>query len=238
MVRAHLVQMRSLNENFLRMQNSSVKGSTREIYTADSKLRAANGQYTGDIRLDAVRAFPHNSPILYDSKQLSAITGTGVRTAHFTRSACKPWCTCRCHILRQWRSAPQLSDIFGCMYVSYSGVPGMHLECDSRSCRLPSQPVAFATYFFPPWLLARAISLMLSVTPLAGPVASLKVQRTVPGDAAIFTYAKLGDVNKIKSLFKQGLASPHDVSYRSGVTALHVRSHLLSMYTHYLIDGR
>jgi hypothetical protein len=62
----------------------------------------------------------------------------------------------------------------------------------------------------------------MTITPLAGPVVSLKVQRTVPGNADIFTYAKLGDVDNIRRLFENGLASPHDVHSESGITPLHV----------------
>jgi hypothetical protein len=66
------------------------------------------------------------------------------------------------------------------------------------------------------------ISFMISVTPLAGPVVSLKMNRTVSGDADIFYYAKTGNVERMKYLFENGLASPHDVSASSGITALHV----------------
>ena len=68
------------------------------------------------------------------------------------------------------------------------------------------------------------VTISLTNTPLAGPVASLEVRRTIPGDAEIFAYAKSGNVDGMKSLFQRGLASPHDVQYDSGVTALHVCS--------------
>jgi hypothetical protein len=80
----------------------------------------------------------------------------------------------------------------------------------------------YVSYFFPPWFLARAMSMVFSSTPLAGPVVSLKMQRTVPGNSDIFTFAKLGEVDKMKTLFEQGLASPHDVHFESGITPLHV----------------
>jgi hypothetical protein len=78
------------------------------------------------------------------------------------------------------------------------------------------------TYFFPRWFVSKALSLVIATTPLAGPVVSLKVQRTAPGDAPIFNYAMTGDVERMKMLFLDGQASPHDVDFRSGVTPLHV----------------
>ena len=64
--------------------------------------------------------------------------------------------------------------------------------------------------------------MVLASTPLAGPVVSLKMQRTIPGDSDIFTFARLGEVGKMRALFEKGLASPHDVHCESGITPLHV----------------
>ena len=171
---------------------------------------------------EAVRAFHHNGSILFASEKMSASSAVGIRTAHFSRSACKPWCACRCHTETKWRGPSVLQPVIDSLFIGYSGMPRQGLNCDEISCQLQSQPVVYFTYFFPSWFLARAISVMFATTPLAGPVVSLKVQRTVSGDADIFTYAKLGDVDKIKNLFEQGLASPHDVSFQSGITPMHV----------------
>lgn len=193
------------------------RGSTNTVVSHTSKGK--NALYTAN---EAVRAFHHNGSILFASEKMSASSAVGIRTAHFSRSACKPWCACRCHRETKWCSPSILQSIIGSLFVGYSGMPRQRLSCDETSCQLQSQPVVYVTYFFPSWFLARAISVMVATTPLAGPVVSLKVQRTVPGDADIFTYARLGNVDKIKTLFEQGLASPHDVSFQSGITPMHV----------------
>ena len=177
-----------------------------------------------DVDVGSVKAFHHNGTVLFESSQMTAVTAVGIRTAHLPRTACKPWCSCACHAESRIRS-PQLFDrILGSLFVGYSGLPVLSRKCDQQSCHLRAQPMSYVTYFFPRWFLARVVSFVLTTTPLAGPVASLKVQRTVPGHADIFTYAKLGDVGKMKHLFENGLASPHDVHAESGVTALHVRA--------------
>jgi hypothetical protein len=104
------------------------------------------------------------------------------------------------------------------------GIPRLRPKCNERSCHLESQPLMYITYFFPTWCPARMISLMISITPLAGPVISLKTQRTVSADSDIFVCAKTGNIDRMKYLFENGLASPHDVSISSGITALHVGS--------------
>ena len=145
----------------------------------------------------------------------------GVRVAHFPRTPCKPWCSCACHRERYIRSPRFLEQFIGSLFVGYSGIPVLKASCNEE-CHLQSQPRTYVTYFFPKWFLSRMVTLMMTVTPLAGPIASIKVQRTVPGSSAIFTYAKLGNEDGIRSLFENGSASPHDLDSDSGVTPLHV----------------
>ena len=60
----------------------------------------------------------------------------------------------------------------------------------------------------------------MNTVPLAGPVVYFNFQKAVPGNADVFTYAMLGDVDQLKHLFNNGLAPPNDVNFDSGVTAL------------------
>ena len=171
---------------------------------------------------DSVRAFHHNGSVLFESSQLTAVSAVGIRTAQFPRTACTPWCSCVCHRKGSFKTPEILQHVLGTLFIGYSGLPMFTKPCDQHSCHLRARPTSSITYFFPPWFLARAISLVLSSTPLAGPVATLKMQRAVSGDADVFNFAKLGETEKLKHLFEQGLASPHDVHYESGVTPLHV----------------
>ncbi len=199
--------------NVVDITDESTQQATAVAQGVDGRL------YTDE---SVVKAFHHNGSILFDSSQMTAISAVGIRTAQFPRSACQPWCSCACHTERRLRSPQLLDQVIGSLFIGYSGLPGLTRRCNQRSCHLQSQPMTYITYFFPQWFLARMISFVLSTTPLAGPVASLKVSRTVPGNSAIFEYAKRGDIIKMRSLFEGGLASPHDVQFESGITALHV----------------
>ena len=53
---------------------------------------------------------------------------------------------------------------------------------------------------------------------------SLTVPRVIPDDSPILSFAVQGNLEGIKSLFSQGIASPYDVGLSNGRTALHVRS--------------
>ena len=223
--KAQLAEIRRLNATISTFQSETATATTVRSPNSSLGTRDAGVSTLGEPPLaekNIVRAFHRNGPILFDSEKMSPITAVGIRTAHFSRSACTPWCACRCHKQRHWQTPSSFSGLLGSLFVGYSGLPIARLECDERSCKLQSQPMVYISYFFPPWFLARAMSMMLASTPLAGPVVSLKMQRTIPGDSDIFTFARLGEVEKMKALFEKGLASPHDVHCESGITPLHV----------------
>ena len=169
------------------------------------------------------RAFPQNASLLLESASLSAVSAIGIRTARPRQAVCSPLCSCACHLETQIQSPRFLSSVLGALFISYGGMPVQKRACTEGSCRVAAQPSASITYYFPPWLLARMVYVFFNMTPLAGPSASLKVHRTVPGDAEVFAHARTGNVARIKELFEQQLASPHDVHAESGVSPLHVR---------------
>ena len=145
------------------------------------------------------------------------VTGTW-----FRRSKCAPLCNCTCHH-ETWLRSPQfLSSILGSLLLSYGGLSLQKKSCSEQSCQGSAHASASFAYYFPQWLLARMIYVFLSLTPLAGPSAALRVHRIVPGDAEVFIHAKTGNVERIRELFQKQLASPHDIHAESGVSPLHV----------------
>ena len=180
-----------------------------------------------DAGATTLKAFQPPSRTLFNSNQMTAVSAVGIRVASFPRTPCTPWCSCICHTESRYRSPRFFDQVLGTLFVGYSGSPVGRQQCNEKSCHLQSQPMSYVTYYFPQWFLSRVVTLTMTNTPLAGPVASLKVRRTIPGDAEIFTQAKSGSASDMKALFEKGLASPHDVHYDSGVTALHVCCSLL-----------
>ena len=194
--------------------------------TASSTVQGSDAdeeaEHVSDIDVGSTRAFHHNGNVLFESSQMTGIAAVGIRTAHFPRPPCTPWCSCVCHKEAKLRSPKLLERLIGSLFIGYSGLPVLTKECNEASCHLRAQPSSSVTYFFPRWFLARAVAVVMTTTPLAGPVVDLKFQRIVPGDADIFRYAMLGDIDKLENLFINGLASPNDVHAESGVTALHL----------------
>lgn len=66
------------------------------------------------------------------------------------------------------------------------------------------------------------LCMTFSNVPSDVPRVSLSLPRVIEGNADIMRFAVSGNLDGIKSLFKQGLASPYDVVFSTGRTALHV----------------
>ena len=97
-------------------------------------------------------------------------------------------------------------------------------QCNEYSCQRRSTPSTQISYSFPSWFLRRQLSLSVLFTPLDGPIISLKFPRLVSPSSKMFDYALLGNIAGMKFLFKEGLASPYDVRFDCGVSALQVSS--------------
>jgi hypothetical protein len=222
----HSEQIRHLEEISTSLAGLGVTGEQNQLPFVNGPTQPALdvNHEVGHTSSNSVRAFHHNGSLLFASKEMTAISAVGIRTAHFSRTACTPWCSCICHKKTTLKTPSFMERLLGSLFIGYSGIPRLRPKCNEHSCHLESQPLLYITYFFPAWFLARTMSLMISTIPLAGPLVSLKMQRAVPGDAEIFVCAKTGNIDKMKSLFRQGLASPNDVALSSGITALHVSS--------------
>ncbi len=147
-------------------------------------------------------------------------TGFYVGAQQLATISCDLHCICVCHKERRMRTPQALNSFIGALFVSYSGLPMLMQGCNQPSCNARSRPLVYVNYVFPQWVLARMMSLVATMHP-SGPIATIKVQRTVPSEAELFTFAKLGNIEGLVNLFKDGRASPNDVHYISGVTALH-----------------
>jgi hypothetical protein len=64
--------------------------------------------------------------------------------------------------------------------------------------------------------------LQFNYTPWQGHTISLKMPRVIAGNSPVFSFAQHDNIDAMKRLFEEGLASPFDVSYEEGRSALHV----------------
>jgi hypothetical protein len=160
---------------------------------------------------------------------MQTTTGVRVRVMQNLKQSCFRWCSCRCHKKGHFQTPAMLNKLMGQLFVGYTSLPFYNSTCNEKMCRQRSNSSVRISYYFPPWFMMRAMLFMATHVTDEGPEMLLKMTRTCPRDAEIFFFSATGNTEGIKSLFEKGLASPYDVTYGTGTSALHVRiptSHL------------
>ena len=137
-----------------------------------------------------------------------------------TMRLCSPNCRCNCHVQSVFKTPQFFQQITGYVLLGYSGNHILQQQC-IPSCLRSNLKSMQITYFFPRWFVSRAISISMSNT--LSPTFCIKFRRVVPEVNLLFSLSKFGDVDGIRSLFDNRLASPDDVHIRWGKTALHVK---------------
>ena len=135
---------------------------------------------------------------------------------------CMKECSCICHLRRTYRSPPILDRFFGVLSVGCAGIPRVTPPCDSTECAQRSSPTVLISFFFPSWLLTRALIVLGRFTPMHGPEMIIRLPRVVGDNALIFDRCAQNDIRAVRELLRQGLASISDVRCTTGETPLHV----------------
>jgi hypothetical protein len=137
-------------------------------------------------------------------------------------SPCTESCSCICHSSRRITFPKFVVPLLGFLSITLSGpFPGYN-RCSETSCLQRSILHTHISYRFPRWFLARILRLSLGVYPGEGPVGTLRVNRVVADEAEIMDFVKSGNLEGVKSLFQQRLASPNDVNFSCDVPILNV----------------
>ena len=138
-----------------------------------------------------------------------------------TIAVCPASCSCHCHLRSRVTPPSTLQQITGRLFLGYAGNPILQRPCQ-QSCLRRGKSSLSLTYFFPRWFLQQAISVSVAYSYFGTPNVNLKVRRVVPGLSKLWSMSKYGDVQGLRDLFVNGLASPDDVHVRGGWSALHV----------------
>lgn len=141
-----------------------------------------------------------------------------------------PWCTCSCHQPGSFSTPDFMRQLVGKMLITYSDVPNLNPQCTQSQCKKRRRFPSFrVSYYFPRWLWGLMVTTHLAYTSRDGlELHRLRTPRIIPIGSKIFTLAQTGDLEAIRSLFTQGLASPYDVD-QDGLSALWVWSILCNL---------
>ena len=157
---------------------------------------------------------------------------TRTRTALLPKTeSCSTFCRCSCH-LTQWLESPKsLRSVLGLAFLGYNGLPTRFHPCNVRSCRRHKRKFsAQFTWYFPPWFVHLALVAFFNMSPASGPEFLLRVPCVVQPTSLIFEYVQSGNLQGIKNLYTDGLASPYDVCGVQGYTLLHVSKRLETLF--------
>jgi hypothetical protein len=146
----------------------------------------------------------------------------------FRKGACRAFCSCVCH-RRQRRTK---RGMLGRLTLGYSSLPFLAPKCSEETCANRTKFSATITYHFPSWFFLRVISLIFVTSVFGDPFIGIEI-RPMTQVISLFKYSSVGDIERIKRLFKQGEAHPSS-SFLGGWTALHVCEIYRACYLSYI----
>lgn len=150
-------------------------------------------------------------------------------------SACSSQCSCSCHVLRHSQTPAMLRGIIGQLFVGFSGVPMLSQKCDSVGCQKQQNTNLDIEFWFPLGLFwSQIVRFQMAYESTMGPSFQLSTLRQVPDSAICVAFALGGNINGLKNLFQQGLASPRDVNITRGYSLLRFGS--ICMLKHIALD--
>ncbi|KAK4213431.1 hypothetical protein QBC37DRAFT_388047 [Rhypophila decipiens] len=152
----------------------------------------------------------------------SRAVGFCLRGPYYAQQGCTPGCSCSCHSPKSTASPSFFKEALGQLFIGYVGISSFgHDKCNDPACHKPQVASLNVEYWFPlGFFWSQIIRLRLAYEASVGPSLQLSTLRHVPDTATCVTFAFTGNVQGLKALFSQGLASPRDVSSSRGYSLL------------------
>ncbi|KAI8949596.1 ankyrin repeat-containing domain protein [Xylaria longipes] len=183
-------------------------------------LRASQSMQVGSLYQSAR---PESKRPLLQAQQgllnLAEMNDMGVRVTPYIVS-CRAGCACSCHLQRRSSSPHLLSSLLGRLTIATAGVPVMNAKCDDDTCRGSPIRQVNLEYWFPLGFWSTIIRMQVTYGLNMGPTLNLETLRRVPDTAVSVNFAVAGNIEGLKHLFRQGRASPRDVSTTRGYSLL------------------
>lgn len=125
-------------------------------------------------------------------------------TATMTPQQCTKGCRCRCHARNSLSTPPWLRSVFGQLMLNYNTSISIK-ACDVPSCRKSVNNQHF-TYYFPRWLLSRAVVASANLDGLFG--AGAKIMVNVPlivpeEEHIVWSYVIAGNTEQLRQLLSR-----------------------------------
>ena len=147
---------------------------------------------------------------------------SALRMRFLRQEKCDAPCDCNCHTHTRTQTPQMLQPLLGALFVGYTGLPALTPSCSNVQCRRSSEGFLQIDYYFPPWFLARIVSMVMRFKDSKIPDISMRVLNVRSAYEAVFSSAFEGDAKMVRYLLTMGQASVLDVTQDSGHSLLHV----------------
>lgn len=192
--------------------------------TGPSQANAGNVQSTasttGDVDSQALISTPASGPISVETQ--SSIFSEGSEVVPLNQSAVRALrdsertlplrvCPCSCHSIMQYSTSTITSKAFGSLIIGVSGRIFSNPVCDSPNCRDHSHFSITVAYYFPCWLVAKAIIFQCVRLPYGHPSFGLKVRNLLPEHSPVMGAISRGQPLILRSMLEDRISSPDDM---------------------------
>ena len=143
----------------------------------------------------------------------------GIRVRPYI-TTCQTSCPCSCHAPQRSATPGILNSILGRLFIGYSGFPVLNPKCDNGECSGTHDKQVTAEYWFPTGVWSGIVRMQAVMSLNGGPSLSLDVLRRIPDSSTSVDFAQKGDIKGLQHLFRDGLASPRDISASRGYSLL------------------
>ena len=174
----------------------------------------------GDVRSQALIAIPASGPISVVTQ--SSVPSEGSEVAPLKQGAVRALrrnqrklrlsvCACRCHSTMQYSTSVITSKVFGSLIIGVSGRIFSDPECDSPNCRDHSHFSITIAYYFPCWLVAKAIIFQCVRLPYGHPSFGVRVRSLLPEHSPVMHAIASGQPLVLRSMLENRISSPDDM---------------------------
>ena len=120
-------------------------------------------------------------------------------------------CSCSCHSTIHYSTSTITSKVFGSLIIGVSGRIFSNPVCDSPNCRDHSHFSITVAYYFPCWLVAKAIIFQCVRLPYGHPSFGLRVRNLLPEHSPVISAIARGQALVLRSILEHRLSSPDDM---------------------------
>lgn len=139
------------------------------------------------------------------------------------QQTCQTLCMCRCHRRATLASPSWMQHLIGSLFIGYTALPTPTRPiCNEKRCMQRQNWLVAVSYYFPLWILIRAIFPRARSSPMDGCMVSIRTPLVISNTAPQYIAIQHDNMVGLQTLFGQGLASPFDVVGNSGQAILQV----------------